>query len=104
MARIEELIAEYEVEKCVIGLPKKLDGTEGDRVEKTKAFASDVERRTGLEVILWDERLTTVEASRALNAAGLNYEEKSRVVDKLAASLILQNYLDYLSNCAKSGS
>ena len=100
LARIEELISQYEVEKCVVGLPKKLDGTEGDRAEKSREFASHIERRTGLEVVLWDERLTTVEASRALNDAGLDHDEKSRVVDKLAASLILQNYLDYLANSA----
>ena len=98
LARIESLIAEYEVEKCVVGLPKKLDGSEGDRVEKTKEFAAMLERRSGIEVILWDERLTTVEASRALDEAGLSYEKKGKVIDKLAAVLILQNYLDYLSN------
>ena len=97
LARIEALIAEYEVEKCVVGLPKKLDGTEGDRAEKSREFAAMLERRSGIEVIMWDERLTTVEASRALNEAGLSYEKKGKVIDKLAAVLILQNYLDFLS-------
>ncbi len=97
LARIEELIAEYGVDRCVVGLPKKLDGSEGDRAEKSREFAANLERRTGLDIILWDERFTTVEATRALDAAGLGIKEKSKVVDKLAAVLILQNYLDYLS-------
>ena len=97
LARIEELIAEYEVDKIVLGLPKMLDNSEGERVEKTKEFASHLERRTGLEVVLWDERLSTVEASRVLDEAGLDHEKKSKVIDKLAATVILQSYLDYLS-------
>jgi len=98
LARIEELIVEYGAEKIVLGLPKKLDGTEGERAQKSREFAAMLERRTGLEVILWDERFTTVEASRALDAANLDHADKSKVIDKLAAVLILQNYLDYLSN------
>ncbi len=96
-ARIEELIAQYDVEKVVVGLPKKLDNSEGERAEKSRAFAADIERRTGLEVILWDERLSTVAAHRVLDEAGLGYEKKNEVVDKLAAVIILQNYLDSLS-------
>ena len=96
-ARIEELIAQYDVEKVVVGLPKKLDNSEGERAEKSRAFAVDIERRTGLEVILWDERLSTVAAHRVLDEAGLGYEKKNEVVDKLAAVIILQNYLDSLS-------
>ena len=95
LQRIEELIKEYEVSKCVVGLPKKLDGSEGDRAEKSREFAGMIERRTGLEVILWDERFTTREASRVLDEAGLGFEKKGKVIDKLAAVLILQNYLDY---------
>lgn len=100
LARIEELIAEYGVDKCVVGLPKKLDGSEGDRAEKSREFADHIRRRTGLEVILWDERFTTVEASRVLNDAGYGHEEKGKVIDKLAAVLILQNYLDFMANSA----
>lgn len=96
-ARIEELIEEYGVSKVVIGLPKHLNNTEGDRAEKCRAFAADVERRTGLEVVMWDERFSTVSAHRVLDEAGLKHEEKSEVVDKLAAVIILQNYLDSLS-------
>lgn len=102
LARIEELIVQYDVDTIVLGLPKKLDGSEGERAEKSRAFKEDLERRTGLNVVLWDERLTTVEAHRALDEAGLNYEDKSKVVDKIAAVIILRNYLDFLSMQKKS--
>ena len=82
----------------VIGLPKRLNNTIGDRAEKTEAFAADLERRTGLPVVLWDERFTTVEAHRVLDEAGADLETKSTVVDKLAASLILKSYMEYLDN------
>ena len=95
--RIEYLIDWYEVDRIVVGLPKKLDGTEGDRAEKSRAFAADLERRTGLPVILWDERFSTVSADRVLQEAGTELNEKNKVIDKLAAVIILQNYLDYLA-------
>ena len=95
--RIEYLIDWYEVDRIVVGLPKKLDGTEGDRAEKSKAFAADLERRTGLPVILWDERFSTVSADRVLQEAGADLNAKNKVIDKLAAVIILQNYLDYLA-------
>lgn len=98
LARIEELITEYGVDKIVLGLPKKLDNTEGERAEKFREFAAALERRTGLSVILWDERLTTVEASRVLDDVGYGYVKKGEVIDKLAAVIILQSYLNYLSN------
>lgn len=101
-ARIEELIQQYGVNRIVIGLPKLLNGNEGERAAACREFAAAVERRTGIEVIMWDERLTTVEAHRVLDEAELNYEDKSRVVDKLAAVLILQNYLDAESYKSRS--
>ena len=97
-ARIEELIVEYGVEHIVIGYPKHLNNTVGERTEKTEEFAANVKRRTGLEVTLWDERLTTVEAERVLKAGEIGYKRRNEVIDKLAAVLILQNYLDYLKN------
>ena len=97
-ARIEELIVEYGVEHIVIGYPKHLNNTVGERAEKTEEFAANVKRRTGLEVTLWDERLTTVEAERVLKAGEVGYKKRNEVIDKLAAVLILQNYLDYLKN------
>lgn len=96
-ARIEELILEYGVERVVIGYPKNMNNTIGVRAELAEEFAANVRRRTGLETVLWDERLTTVAAHRVLDAANLSYQKKAQVVDKLAAVLILQGYLDYLS-------
>ncbi len=93
-ARIEEIISEKNVGRLVVGLPYTLSGEERERAEACREFAAGLERRTGLEVIMWDERLTTVEAHRILDEAGLGYERKAEVVDKIAAAIILQNYLD----------
>ena len=95
-ARIEELIAEYEVTEIVLGLPKNMNNTEGERVEKTKAFGELLERRTGLPVHYWDERLTTVAAEQILMESGVRRENRKAVIDKVAAGLILQGYLDCL--------
>ncbi len=97
-ARIEELIQEYEVGEIVLGLPKNMDGTEGIRVEKTKAFKEMIERRTGLNVVLWDERLTTVAADRYMDEAGIKGDKRKAVVDEIAAVFILQGYLDSKGN------
>ena len=96
--RIEYLIDWHEVDRIVVGLPKKLDGSEGDRAEKSRAFAADLERRTGLPVILWDERFSTVSAAAVLNEAGVGLDKKEKVIDKMAAVIILQKYLDFLAN------
>ena len=96
-ARIEELIEEYDVEKIIVGLPKKLNNEEGERCEKTREFVEDLERRTGLEVIFEDERLTTMEADAVLGEAGVDKEKRKKYIDKLAASLILKNYLERIS-------
>lgn len=95
LARIEELIQEYEVEKIVLGFPKNMNDTEGVRCEKTREFKEMLERRCGLPVILWDERLTTVEADQVLIECGVRREERKKYVDKLAAVFILQGYLEY---------
>jgi len=95
-ARIEELIAEYEVTEIVLGLPKNMNNTEGERVEKTKAFGEMLKRRTGLPVHYWDERLTTVAAEQILMESGVRRENRKAVIDKVAAGLILQGYLDCL--------
>ncbi len=100
--RIEELIAEYEVEKIILGYPLKMNDTVGDRALASEKCAEDLRRRTGLPVILWDERLTTVEAHRILDEAGMNYKKKAEVVDKLAASIILQSWLDENSAALKA--
>lgn len=98
LARIEELIKEYEVDRIVLGYPKNMDNTIGTRAQKSEEFAEMLRKRTGLEVILWDERLTTVSAHQVLNFGEVSLEKKMQVVDKLAAVIILQGYLDFLSN------
>lgn len=94
LARIEELIEEYEVEEIVLGLPKNMNATEGIRVELTMEFREKLERRTGLPVVMWDERLTTVVAQKTMIEAGIRRENRKEYVDKIAAALILQGYLD----------
>ncbi len=95
LARIEELIREYEVDTIVLGLPKNMNDTEGERCEKTREFKTMLERRCGLPVILWDERLTTVEADQVLIECGVRRQDRKKYVDKLAAVFILQGYLEY---------
>ena len=97
LARIEELIAEYEVEKIVLGFPKNMNNTVGERAEKAVEFGEMLKKRTGLEVIMWDERLTTVEADRTLIEAGVRRENRKQYLDGIAAVFILQGYLDSLS-------
>lgn len=93
-ARIEELISEYEVERIVLGLPKHMNNDLGERAQKALAFGEMVKRRTGLEVVMWDERLTTVEAERTLIENNVRRENRKQYIDKIAAVLILQGYLD----------
>ena len=95
-ARIEELVKEYEITTIVMGLPKNMNNTEGERVEKTKAFGEMLERRTGLPVVYWDERLTTVAAELVLIESGVRRENRKAVIDKIAACFILQGYLDHI--------
>ena len=96
LARIEALIKEYEVEKIVLGLPLNMNDTIGERAQKTLEFKAMLERRTGLEVILWDERLTTVEAEQILIESNVRREDRKKYIDKIAAGFILQGYLDSL--------
>ena len=94
LARIEALVKEYEVTAIVLGFPKNMNNTIGDRAEKSLAFKKMLERRTGLNVFMWDERLTTVEANRTLIEGGVRRENRGKYVDKLAAIFILQGFLD----------
>ena len=96
LARIEELIEEYEIDRIVIGLPKNMNNTEGERVEKSREFADMVFRRTGIEPVMWDERLITVSADRVMMEAGICRENRKEYVDAIAASFILRGYLDSL--------
>ncbi|MCR4787044.1 MAG: Holliday junction resolvase RuvX [Lachnospiraceae bacterium] len=94
LARIEELIAEYEVGEIVLGFPKNMNNTVGDRAELSLEFKEKLERRTGLPVVMWDERLSTVEADKVMMDAGVRRENRKEYVDKIAATIILQGYLD----------
>ncbi len=102
-ARIEELIEEYGVCEIVLGFPKNMNDTQGERAEKTQEFREMLMRRTGLPVTLWDERLTTVAADKAMMEAGIRRENRRDYVDKIAAALILQGYLDYRAGKEKDG-
>ena len=96
-ARIEQLIAEYEVESIVLGYPKNMNDSVGERAKKTEEFKAMLERGTGRPVTLWDERHTTVAAERVLMESGVRRENRKAVIDQVAAALILQGYLDSLS-------
>ena len=94
LARIGALIEEYQVTSIVLGFPKNMNGSEGERCEKTKAFQESLMRRFSLPVTLWDERLTTVMADKIMTEQGIRGEERKQYVDEIAAMLILQSYLD----------
>ncbi len=98
LARIQELCGEYEVEEIVLGFPKNMNNTIGDRAEKSLEFAEMLKKRTGLPIVMWDERLTTVAAGRVLMESGVRRENRKEYVDKIAAVLILQGYLDSRSS------
>lgn len=98
LARIEELIVEYEVTEIVLGLPKNMNDTEGPRAQLSREFKEMLERRTGLSVTMWDERLTTVEADSIMMEAGIRREDRKEYVDMIAAQLILEGYMEYGRN------
>ena len=96
-ARIEEIIASYgDVERIVVGYPKNMNNTIGERAQKSEQFKEALERRCGIPVVLWDERLTTVAAENSMKEAGIRREDRHKYVDEIAAMLILQGYLDYV--------
>ncbi len=98
LARIGELIREYDVETLVLGFPKNMNGTIGPRGELSQEFAETLRAKFGLPVVLWDERLSTMAAERMLISADVSRKKRKQVVDKMAAAIILQNYLDSKSN------
>lgn len=102
LARIEEIAKEYGVEKIVLGFPKHMNNDIGERAEKSLEFKEMLERRTGLPVVMWDERLTTVEADRTMMETGIRRENRKEYVDMIAAVFILQGYLDCLSHQKES--
>ena len=95
LSELARLAKEQGAEEIVMGFPRNMDGTEGPRAELYRAFAGRVEEATGLKPVLWDERRTTVDAHRILQQAGKNAKKRKKTVDAVAASLILEGYLDY---------
>ncbi len=93
-----QLASRYKVSKIVIGLPLRLDGTAGTRVEKTKKFASWLEKTLQLPIIMWDERLTTRQAKIILNQQKINDKKKKKLKDQVSANIILSSYLEYMHN------
>lgn len=94
--RLQELIIEYEVHELVVGMPKNMNGTKGDRAVKTEEFVAKMKEVIDLPVTYWDERLSTVMAERQLIAADVSRKKRKSVIDKMAAVVILQGYLDRL--------
>ncbi|HIX68069.1 MAG TPA: Holliday junction resolvase RuvX [Candidatus Anaerostipes excrementavium] len=93
-ARIEELVREYGAETIVLGFPKNMNNTIGERGDAAIDFRDALVRRINIPVILWDERLTTVASERVLMESGVRRENRKKVIDQIAASFILQGYLD----------
>ena len=101
--RLKEIIQERDVEAVVLGYPKNMNDTRGERVRKSEALAARLEEETGLSVHLWDERLTTVDAHRILSENGRRGKRRKQRVDAVAATLILEGYLGYLRNQRERG-
>ena len=99
--RIEALIREYEITSIILGYPKNMDDSIGERARKTEEFRDMLIRRIGLPVVLWDERLTTMEANEILIESGVRREDRKRVIDKIAAVLILRSYMDFVQEKTK---
>ncbi len=94
LARIEQLAVEYRITEIVLGYPKNMNNSEGARVEATKEFGEMIKKRLGLPLILWDERLTTMEAERILIEKNIRRENRKAYIDQMAAVLILQSYMN----------
>lgn len=95
---LKQMIAEQEISKIILGFPKNMDGTIGPKGEQVLAFKQSLEKEIAIPVILWDERLTTVSAQRSLQEAEVKIKKGKKVLDKISAVLILQNYLDHARN------
>lgn len=94
-ASLEKIIAEHDISKVVIGLPKHMNGSIGERGEKSEIYSKHIEKIHQIPVVLWDERLSTMAAERVLLEADMSRKKRKKVIDKVAASMILQSYLDY---------
>ncbi|MBQ7004915.1 MAG: Holliday junction resolvase RuvX [Clostridia bacterium] len=93
IAEIKELVRKHKAERIVVGLPKNMNGSEGERAEKCKDFAKALSEETGIETVMWDERLTTVSAHRALNVTNVTGKKRKGIVDAVSAVMILEDYL-----------
>ncbi len=93
IAEIEKIIQQYKPELIVVGLPKNMDGSSGERAEKCKNFAASLTDKTGIRTLMWDERLTTVSAHRALNVTNVRGNKRKEIVDAVSAVMILESYL-----------
>lgn len=92
--QLGQIIKEHQISKIVVGMPKNMNGTIGPRGEASQFYASELERLYGLPVVFWDERLTTVAAERVLLEADMSRKKRKNVIDKVAATMILQGFLD----------
>ena len=98
LSRLDELMRKYDAVRLVVGLPRNMNGTEGERCEIVRAFAEEIQKtRSDAEIIFWDERLSTVAAARSLISADVSRKKRKKVIDKMAAVFILQGYLDSLA-------
>ena len=91
---VKELIEQYEVEKIIVGLPRNMDGSLGERAQRVEKFIEELKSQVDIPVKAWDERLSTAQAERTLLEADLSRQRRKQVIDKMAAVMILQNYLD----------
>ena len=105
LAHLERVIRDYQVKEIVVGLPLRMSGSEGPQAEKIRSFAEDLQKRFGLPVHFWDERLTSVEANRLLRETDLSIEKRGKAVDRMAAVLILQGWMESRSSasCTANG-
>ncbi len=94
---IKDYINKYEIDEIVVGMPTSLNGTQGPRAEKTQQFINFLNNSLDLKITEWDERFTTLIADQSMLDADLSRKKRKKMVDKIAAALILQNYLDYLN-------
>ena len=98
LQRLQELMQEYETQTLVVGLPKNMDGTQGERCDIVRAFAEEIKKVVpDVKIIFWDERLSTVAAAKSLIAADVSRAKRRKVIDKMAAVVILEGYLQHLA-------
>ncbi len=99
MDKVADVAKERGAELIVVGYPKNMNNTIGERAEKCKAFASGITAKTGIETVLWDERCTTVSANNYLNVTNTRGKKRKAVLDAVAATIILESYMGYRKNC-----